>query len=789
MAQMKVPTISDDDIYTTQYKTLLGVDFQKDVTDVDKNHSPNMVNMISDLGGNPIKRDGYREVKENTLKSSYPSDNFIYYVSVLGEMYGIKRRMVVDQNATDVYNDEIIIAKVHFSDSKVEELSIIAVIPISGDTGTGHANTTEYIKIRKCFALGRYIYIFSNTYFIRFDTALNTYIITGLNSGMVSTGVVGKTAPVNEELIPLTTISITDPENGNGGVSYYGKNLCSVYQKCSYVLSNPNDGSTQTVKTFKIPNYSKITSWLKVEVMNSNGVWEETTDYTTGSTTSVYGTWLAGHGGRYSFEYTIIDPVITFNTAPSWSPITGQDSVRITFVPFSMDVYDTVNDTTIYKGVYNENYVNLFKSDAFGTYNSRLFIGVGNKAYYSEASSAFMIPDNNYFEVENQIEAFTAISSNLGVITNGSGANTIYIATESTTTVDSTSGEEETTYSLKPSNSGMGAINGSCLGRLNDEPLFLTKTGIYGILTNYLSDKYAVSRSARINRQLCKETNLEKAVGITYNGYFYIAVNGHMYVLDGRHKDSTRGNDTSYECYYFDSIPIVTDMFVVDDVMFFTDGEKIYRWNNDLAEYDKYYDNAYQATVTAVEYNSSETSEIPTDNWDTRANVIARTTTDNTKYWTRITYDNGETDIYDYLVDESGEPEVGSLKWTGDIVKCKWCSTFDDDGAPQKLKILNKKGTMVTLVPHAQSSVELTLIKDGDDFHYLGVFESDMSNFERIELSQFTFKSNAIASDVFTRKKVKKYKRLQFVLENNRAEPFGITNIIKTYTFGNYAKR
>lgn len=785
MAQMKVPTISDDDIYTTQYKTLLGVDFQKDVTDVDKNHSPNMVNMISDLGGNPIKRDGYREVKEGTANENYPSDPYLYFVSVLGQMYGIKRHKDSD------YVEKLVISEVHFVDNLIENSSTRTAISIEYD----FKDEFDKCKITKVFAMSRYIYILSNGYMVRFDTDDNSYIITGFSRAMNSTdstASVGMGSPIAEELIPLTTISITDPENGIGGVSYYGKNLCSVYQQCSYVLSNPNDGSEQTIKTFKIPGYSKITTWLKVEVMNSNGVWEETTDYTVGESTHVWGAWkrtlAANTVGLH--EYDIIDPVITFNTAPSWSPVTGQDSVRITFVPFSMDVYNQVSDvTTIYKGVYNKKFVELLTSDAIGTYNSRLLIGVDNKAYYSEASDLFMIPDNNYFEVENKIEAFIAISSNLGVITNGSGSNTIYIATESTTTVDSTSGEEETTYSLKPSNSGMGAINGSCLGRLNDEPLFLTKTGVYGILTNYLSDKYAVSRSARINRQLCKETNLEKAVGITYNGYFYIAVNGHMYVLDGRHKDSTRGNDTSYECYFFDSVPVCTDMFIANDVMFFTDGEKIYRWNDDLAEYDKYYDNAYQTAVTAVEYNSSETSEMPTENWDTRANVLARTATSTTKYWSRVTYANEEVDVYDYLIDEAGEPEIGSLKWTGDIVKCKWSSAFDDDGAPQRLKILSKKGTMITLVPHAQSSVELTLIKDGDDYHYLGIFESDMANFERIDLSAFEFAANAVASDVFTRKKVKKYKRLQFILENNRAEPFGITNIIKTYTFGNYAKR
>ena len=33
------------------------------------------------------------------------------------------------------------------------------------------------------------------------------------------------------------------------------------------------------------------------------------------------------------------------------------------------------------------------------------------------------------------------------------------------------------------------------------------------------------------------------------------------------------------------------------------------------------------------------------------------------------------------------------------------------------------------------------------------------------------------------------YKRLQIQIENNKPEPFGLTQITKTYIFGNYAKR
>ena len=467
--------------------------------------------------------------------------------------------------------------------------------------------------------------------------------------------------------------------------------------------------------------------------MDSNGMWNEV-EYTLDSGTSIIGNWktYSVSGGYYFDNHircTIHEPVVNLKKAPSWSPIAGQDNVRITYVPFSMDIYEEHNvahDYDVYKGFYNETLIKLLKSDVFYFYNSRLFIGDGNKAYYSEPSQPMMIPDNYWFEVENKIMSFATVNSNLSIITNGSSSNAIFIATESTETVNSTTGETETRYSIKPSNAGIGAINGKCNGTLNDEPLFLTKTGVYGILTNWLSDKYAVSRSERINRQLCKEPNLEQAVGIAYNGYFYIAINEHMYVLDSRHKESVRGNNTSYEGYYFDNMPIIKSMFVVNDIMMFSDGKTIYRWNDDLAEYNKYYDNAIK---------------------------------------------------------------VSDGEWTGEPVKCKWCSTFDDDGAPQKLKTLNKKGTMVTIQPHARTSVELTLIKDGDEIQHLGIFEADMISFERIDLTKFSFKSNQITADIFPKKKIKKYKRLQFVLENTRAEPFGITNVVKTYTVGNYAKR
>ena len=60
MAQLKVP--KQPNVRTIAYGDLLGVDYQSDATEIDRRRSPDMVNMISDLGGNPVKRHGYHRI-------------------------------------------------------------------------------------------------------------------------------------------------------------------------------------------------------------------------------------------------------------------------------------------------------------------------------------------------------------------------------------------------------------------------------------------------------------------------------------------------------------------------------------------------------------------------------------------------------------------------------------------------------------------------------------------------------------------------------------------------------
>ena len=731
MAQLQVPESPKE--YATHYEMLLGVDFQADQTEVDRRRSPDMVNMISDFGGNPVKRDGFRSV----------GNSYAALVMVDGKIYGVE--------ATD---SVFAVSELELNGYEFEEV-----------VGSPYTKSGIFGDVNSVFVYQHIIYALTDNAIISFDTETHSFALSGIGSNMMSTGSVGSSAPTNSDIIPLTVIGLKP--DGTNGVAYEDKNLFSIYQTVSYQGDN--------TATYKIPNYKKIGSWVKAEVRDANGDWQTAT-VTLGGASTLTGKALNGTGFAV---YSTIDPTVTFTSPPSTPAVAGQDNVRITFAPFSMEILEAGSPNK-YKGYYNEELVNLLKSDVTSFLNNRLFIADKYKVFYSNVSKPLVVSDLSWFEVDSEVVCFAKRDSYLAVITKDNGGNTIYLASEATRTVDSQTGETETYFSVKASNAGVGAVAPKCVATLSDEPMFLTRTGVFGILTNWTSEKYTVNRSSRINRKLCKEQNLENAVGIAYNDYFYLAINGRMYVLDGRHKESDRAGNKPLESYYFEGLPAIENMFVVGDKMYFTDEDSTYTWNDDLPETERYYDDAYVKTVTDVEWQiSDKRSEPPTGEW-----VNVKPTPAEGEYlWYKATYDDGSEEI------TLEELDIGDKKLTGDAVEARWCSTFDDDGSPQKLKTLMKKGSMITLVPHFKSGCEITLVKDGDVFENLGFFDSSLQTFEYIDFTMFTFNSNAVAFDNFTKKKIKKYKRLQIQVENNNPEPFGITQITKTYTVGNYAKR
>lgn len=134
----------------------------------------------------------------------------------------------------------------------------------------------------------------------------------------------------------------------------------------------------------------------------------------------------------------------------------------------------------------------------------------------------------------------------------------------------------------------------------------------------------------------------------------------------------------------------------------------------------------------------------------------------------------------------------GVLKYNddGEPIVASWSTLNDDDDAPHLYKSMTKKGCLVTIKPYARSSGTIYVSKDGNPRQLLRSGIMDILDWDDIDFDRFTFNTNDSPQDIFFKKKVKKYKRLQIIVENDALnEGFGVLQIVKTFTVGNYAKK
>ena len=87
---------------TTEYNNLAGVDFSQESANVDNNRSPYSLNMISDNGKNPVKRNGW----ETVVTVEAPVHN-VWFAKINGEIYqivhgGTKIYTIADGVATEI---------------------------------------------------------------------------------------------------------------------------------------------------------------------------------------------------------------------------------------------------------------------------------------------------------------------------------------------------------------------------------------------------------------------------------------------------------------------------------------------------------------------------------------------------------------------------------------------------------------------------------------------------------------------------------------------------------------
>lgn len=610
--------------YKTEYSNFKGVDFSSNPTQIDDARGAiGTVNLISDTGGFPEKRKGWRK-----LLSCEAPVNGLYRGTIKGEEHFLVH------GGTKLYK---------WTEESVTQLK----------TGLTNSKGTS-------FTMGDKIYILTGGEYLVYD---------------------GETVKdVSEEAhIPTTTIANTPT---GGGKAFENVNLLTPKRKNEFA----GDGSA---KTFQLDT-TDVDSIVEVKV--DDKVWE-------------------------SSKYTLNKEKgqVTFTEAPPEPDIEGADNVVITFSKEVEGYKEKITKCTIASIYGGRSQDRVFVSGNPDQQDTDWHCESNDPTYFSDLSYTTVGADGA------EIIGYLNISDTQAILKADNRADTtIYFRGYNIT-------DTGVTFPLRRGATGAGAVAKRAFAYLLDDPLFLSRTGVFSLTTNNITAMQAVrNRSFYADAQLTKEANLEDAIAVTWNGYYVLCVNSHCYILDGNqnvaYKPQSYG-DYVYECYYWDNIPAVAFLEFHGELYFGTADGKICKLNTDI--------DGMQA------------------------------------------YSDGGT------LDDDGAIQGGTA------IVAEWYTKADDDGDFMTYKTMVKRGSGVMMKPYTRTKVIVYAKTDRDFGRKIREGLLDIFNFWDIDFSRFSFVTNDSPQVVPFNSKVKKYKTLQMIVRSEGLnEAFGVFGIIKRYTIG-----
>lgn len=746
MAQMTVP--AEPSYKTTSYNGLKGADFSNDPSLVARNHSPDLLNMISDNGGSPIKRKGW-EVTDIATDEEVLN---IWHFQMFGKLWHLA---CCRSDSTHI--------KLYEINSNGQLRTALATITF-GTTPCGFFfNSADETKT------GFYI-LAGDIYKVR--PASSSSAALSYYSGMTAT---------------VPTIVEHRSYAGTGGVSTQGVNMLT--RKMTVSIWDDRTG-TNPRKCVVFPKESslriKAGSTVTAEQMDSGGEWHT----------------IASN--KISIVTTDAIPYrrVEINESLLMAGSGTIDNVRITVEAqgdTGLDKIGKCTCSTIYSQM-TEGQVFISGNPNYPQY-----------VWYSEIADPLYFPDTNYLFVGGagtQVKGMMPFSSQIAVFKEPSTTeSTIFLinytqATDQIIQVDGTSyTQTRDVYQVKHGFAGVGSLTADAVFSLGDEPLFLSQHGIMGMVASAINSSNSIkSRSDFLNPRLLEETDLSNAIATVHKNYYILVVNGHAYILDMRQKSSDYKGNTSYlyESYYWDNIPANCIASDGETLWFGTADGRICRFKNsdrmsDYSDGTHYGDEPIRVYVKHGETALSSTwfvdsgNEAITPDEDEKYIIMGEVFVDISGNITvKDEYNDGTYQKYDVF---SYTGSVYQSEYTVAPIEAIWSTPLDNDGATNYFKTLQKKGSGCTLYPFTRSSVDAYLEKDGNAEVYIGSMTIDIDNWEDIDFSRFTFVANKAPRDLFFRKKMKKYKRLKIILKNNQLdEGFGVQEIFKTYLFTRYAK-
>lgn len=512
----RVPISPEPKTYTTTYDSFRGVDFSKDPLLVDKSRSPYAVNLVSDKGGQPEKRVGWRVLQ--TIEQP---------INALGHGYVGDAEVFIAHGGTKLY------------------------------TWT----TAGAVAIRDGIANTK-----SSIFFAQHQNKSKMFILTGAEFLMYD----GTTVKNVEEEATIPTVIIAGPPAGGGKPlnpinllqpkrieKRRGDGTAKVFQ----LSANKLDAATVTVK--------KIVGTTETELV-------ENTDFTVNRDTGQ----------------------ITFTVAP---PATdgSTDNVIITYAKTVKDYASRIKKcrSFTYYGLGGSNRIFVTRNPEFHAQD-----------WWCEINDPTYFPDINYAVIGNNntaIMGYAKIGEYLAIVKEDNQQDTTIFMREAYLL------DGNASFPVKPGVTGIGAISPYSFANLIDEPLFLSRTGIFAITSNIITaERTLQNRSYYVDSQLTKEPSLQNAVATEWNGYYVVAVNGNAYLLDSKQRGEGKNPSSFYyECYFWNNIPATCFLVHNGELYFGTPSGQICKFNTDIEKMHRFNDNG--VAITAIWSTKADNDGIP----------------------------------------------------------------------------------------------------------------------------------------------------------------------------------
>ncbi len=545
--QFSVPKSPTKQVYVSEH--FLGADFTSEASTVDDTKSPNVENMIRSVPGKIRKRMGYKLYADygaciyGVHHLSTTDTWLIHAGNKLYNLTAVKGSYWIDHLSNNIVDHEIPENTILFNTNDVDITEIY----------TGMA---EHRSVS--FQLNQMLIILDGTKLRIYD---------------------GSTVQPVENIAYIPTLSISKDYTG-GGTDYEPLNLLQP----GFIEQFLVKAAQASVTTFQLTFGNLDATTVKAWTLDANGDWNEKTEGT-------------------DFSVNRTTGVVSFISPPGASPISGEDNVKIQAYRTVPGYADRINHCTIgamfgVNGAGDRLFVSGNPMQGTDS-NGKLYTYI-NCDWFSQQYDPTYFADVWYSKLGSDTSAIMGYS----IINNYLAAHKDY--NELTQSILIREGDlvnDEPVFKLINTLQGAGALSKYCFAYLSTEPVFLSRLGIYAVTAQDITgEKYAQSRSYYLDGKLLNEENLQDAIAFTWKDYYILAVNNHLYILDGQqpiHTDKSRPYATrQYVGFYFTNIP-ASCLFEMDGELYFGafDG-KVYKWGTDEKDLENYSDNGEPITAT-----------------------------------------------------------------------------------------------------------------------------------------------------------------------------------------------